>query len=256
MSRASPLRLPQLQPGDLRFPPVDRALDEPNGLLAFGGDLRPERILAAYRLGIFPWYQDDQPILWWSPDPRAVLYPDQVTVSRSMRKVLRSPAFSVHVDRDFDAVIDACGTLTEKRTGTWITDPMRRTYGELHRLGHAHSIEVWQQDRLVGGLYGLGIGRVFFGESMFSRVANASKLALIHLCARLQGWGFALIDCQVTNDHLLSMGSCEIGRKQFCQLVARHTAQPCIVDGRDVNGRSWRHLPFPGLAPQTGPATA
>lgn len=242
MSRSSQLRLPQLHPTDLWFPPIEQALDEPNGLLAFGGDLRPERILAAYRQGIFPWFQDGQPILWWSPNPRAVLFPDQINISRSMRKVLRSTAFSIHTDRNFAAVIDACGTLTEKRTGTWITGPMRRTYCELHQLGHAHSIEVWQQDELVGGLYGLGIGQVFFGESMFSRRDNTSKLALIHLCTRLQAWGFAVIDCQVTNDHLLSMGSCEIERERFQQLIAHHTALPCIVDGRDVNGRSWHSL--------------
>lgn len=231
------LRLPELHPRDLWFPPLEAALDEPNGLLAFGGDLRPERILAAYRNGIFPWYQDDQPILWWSPDPRAVLYPDEVVVSRSMRKVLRGSAFEIRLDRDFDAVIAACGELTERRTGTWITDPMRQAYGELHRLGHAHSVEVWQDDRLVGGLYGLAIGRMFFGESMFSRVPNASKAALIHLCGRLQTWGFAVIDCQVTNDHLLSMGSREIGREQFRQLAAQHTAEASAV-----SGRSWRRL--------------
>jgi leucyl/phenylalanyl-tRNA--protein transferase len=232
-----PIELPQLHPDDLWFPPLEEALDEPNGLLAFGGDLLPARILAAYRHGAFPWYQDDQPILWWSPDPRAILYPAQVNISRSMRKMLRDDSFSIHLDRDFAAVIDACGALTERRTGTWITDPMRHAYCELHRLGHAHSVEVWRDDELVGGLYGLGIGQVFFGESMFSRVSNTSKLALIHLCGRLQTWGFAVIDCQVTNDHLLSMGSREIGREQFRQLIARHTAEPC-----PVNGKSWRGL--------------
>jgi leucyl/phenylalanyl-tRNA---protein transferase len=231
------LQLPQLDPRELWFPPLEQALDEPNGLLAFGGDLRPERILAAYRHGTFPWYQEGQPILWWSPDPRAVLYPSQVIISRSMRKVLRDDSLSIHLDRDFAAVIDACGTLTERRTGTWITDPMRQAYCELHRLGHAHSVEVWRGDELVGGLYGLAIGRVFFGESMFSRASNTSKFALIHLCARLQTWGFAVIDCQVTNDHLLSMGSREIGREQFRQLIARHTAEPCPASGSD-----WRNM--------------
>lgn len=235
MSRS--LRLPELHRHDLWFPPLDEALQDPNGLLAFGGDLRPERILAAYRHGVFPWYQDGQPILWWSPDPRAVLFPAEIVVSRSMRKVLRDPAFSIHLDRDFDAVIRACGELTERRTGTWITEPMRRAYGELHRRGHAHSVEVWRDGELVGGLYGLAIGRVFFGESMFSRVANASKLALIHLCARLQTWGFAVIDCQVTNDHLLSMGSREIERARFRQLLARHAEEPSAVEGR-----TWRDL--------------
>ena len=233
------IELAQLHPHDIWFPPLEEALDEPNGLLAFGGDLRPERILAAYRQGIFPWYQDGQPILWWSPNPRAVLYPDRIKVSRSMRKVLRSGSFNIIMDSDFEAVIDACSALTEKRSGTWITKPMRRAYTELHRQGHAHSIEAWQHGRLVGGLYGLGIGRVFFGESMFSRVDNASKLALIHLCTQLQSWGFAVVDCQVSSDHLSSMGAGEIRREEFQRLVALHTAQPCTA-----NGRSWRSTPI------------
>ncbi|HSB97440.1 MAG TPA: leucyl/phenylalanyl-tRNA--protein transferase [Spongiibacteraceae bacterium] len=231
------IELAQLHPQEIWFPPLEEALDEPNGLLAFGGDLRPERILAAYRRGIFPWYQDGQPILWWSPDPRAVLYPDQIKISRSMRKLRRSDAFSIAMDSDFEAIIDACAAPTEKRTGTWITQPMRRAYVELHRLGHAHSIEVRQHGRLVGGLYGLGIGRIFFGESMFSRVDNASKLALIHLCSQLQSWGFAVVDCQVSSDHLSSMGACEIQRDEFQRLLALHTAQPCAA-----NGHSWRSI--------------
>jgi leucyl/phenylalanyl-tRNA--protein transferase len=229
------IKIAQLHRQEIWFPPLEEALDEPNGLLAFGGDLRPERILAAYRQGIFPWYQDGQPILWWSPEPRAVLFPAQIKISQSMRKVLRSDAFTISMDRDFDAVIEACAELNDKRSGTWITAPMRLAYGELHRLGHAHSIEVWQQDNLVGGLYGLGLGQVFFGESMFSRVDNASKLALIHLCAQLQEWGFAVLDCQVSSAHLLSMGACEIRRMEFQRLLRQHIAQPCAA-----NGHSWR----------------
>jgi len=229
------IELAQLHPQEIWFPPLEEALDEPNGLLAFGGDLRPERILAAYRCGIFPWYQDGQPILWWSPDPRAVLYPDQIKISRSMRKTQRSDAFRITMDNDFEAVIDACAASTEKRPGTWITKPMRQAYVELHRLGHAHSIEVRQHGRLVGGLYGLGIGRIFFGESMFSRVDNASKLALIHLCSQLQSWGFAMVDCQVSSDHLSSMGASEIRRGEFQRMLALYTAQPCVA-----NGHSWR----------------
>jgi leucyl/phenylalanyl-tRNA---protein transferase len=229
------IELAQLHRQELWFPPLEEALDEPNGLLAFGGDLRPERILAAYRHGAFPWYQDGQPILWWSPDPRAIIYPEQIRISRSMRKILRSDAFSVTMDYDFNAVIAACGALTEDRSGTWITAPMLRAYSELHRLGHAHSIEVWQQDTLVGGLYGLGIGQFFFGESMFSRVDNASKVALIHLCAQLQKWGFTVIDCQVSSAHLLSMGACAIPREEFQRLLKHYTVQACAA-----NGRSWR----------------
>jgi leucyl/phenylalanyl-tRNA--protein transferase len=217
------IALPQLDWDDLRFPPVAQALTDPNGLLAFGGDLRPERILAAYRRGIFPWYQDDQPILWWSPDPRAVLFPERVHISRSMRKVLERGDLEVRMDTDFAGVIRGCAELTHKRDGTWITAAMQRAYGELHRRGHAHSIEVWQDERLVGGLYGIALGAVFFGESMFSRVENASKVALIRLCQQLQRWGFAVIDCQVTNDHLLSMGACAIPRTEFVQLLERYT---------------------------------
>ncbi len=229
------LELAQLDRQQIWFPLLAEALDEPNGLLAFGGDLRPERILAAYQRGIFPWYQEGQPILWWSPDPRAVLFPAQIKISQSMRKILRSDAFSISFDRDFNAVIDECAALDQRRTGTWITAPMRRTYTELHRLGHAHSVEVWQRDTLVGGLYGIALGQVFFGESMFSRVANASKAALIQLCGQLQQWGFAVVDCQVSSAHLLSMGACEIRREEFQRLLAHHTAQPSAIDGH-----SWR----------------
>lgn len=227
------LALPRLDWDDLWFPPVEEALDDPNGLLAFGGDLCPERILAAYGRGIFPWYQDDQPILWWSPDPRAVLFPEQIHISRSMRKALDSDRFTVRMDTDFNGVIRGCAELTARRDGTWITAAMQRAYGELHRLGHAHSIEVWQNDHLVGGLYGIALGSVFFGESMFSRVENASKVALIRLSQQLRQWGFAVIDCQVTSDHLLSMGACAIRRAEFVGLLELHTnRQPAVDSGK------------------------
>ena len=223
------LTLPRLDWDDLWFPAVAQALDEPNGLLAFGGDLRPERILAAYRRGIFPWYQDDQPILWWSPNPRAVLFPHAVHISRSMRRVLNRKLFDVRMDTDFAGVMRGCAELTDIRTGTWITAAMQRAYGELHRMGYAHCIEVWQNEHLVGGLYGIALGAVFYGESMFSRVENASKVALIRLCQQLQRWGFAVIDCQVSNDHLRSMGSCPIDRSEFLTLLDRHVDRSVAV---------------------------
>ena len=229
------LTLPRLDWDDLSFPAVEHALDEPNGLLAFGGDLRPERILAAYRRGIFPWYQDDQPILWWSPNPREVLFPDAIHISRSMRRVLNSTAFDMRMDTDFAGVMRGCAEITATRTGTWITATMQRAYCELHRMGYAHSIEVWQDDHLVGGLYGIALGAVFYGESMFSRVENASKVALIRLCQQLQRWGFTVIDCQVSNDHLRSMGSSVIDRSSFLHLLDQHVDRDLAI-----NGRAWR----------------
>ncbi len=213
------IRLPQLDPVRFGFPPVGTALAEPNGLLAFGGDLRPGRLLAAYRQGIFPWYDDNQPILWWSPDPRAVLFPERIHISRSLRKSLRRSVLKVSMDRNFDGVIAGCAA----RSSTWITRDMRKAYRQLHRLGHAHSVEVMDGEQLVGGLYGIAIGQVFFGESMFSRASDASKIALVHLCGQLQKWQFRLIDCQVGNDHTRSLGAVEIPRRQFTQLLARLT---------------------------------
>lgn len=221
------IRLPQLSPFRLDFPPVSKALDNPNGLLAFGGDLRPDRLLAAYRQGIFPWY-DEPPILWWSPDPRAVIYPEAVHISRSLRKTLRRGEFSVTLDQDFDAVIAGCSD----RASTWITPDMQQAYREMHRLGHAHSVEVWKSGELVGGLYGMALGQVFFGESMFSRATDASKTALVYLCGQLQDWNFRVIDCQVGNDHTRSLGATEITRVEFCRLLALH------VDGTSGAGPS------------------
>ncbi len=202
------------------FPPVGLALREPNGLLAAGGDLRPERLLAAYRRGIFPWYEEGQPILWWSPDPRAVLYPHALRVSRSLRRTLKRGGFEVTVDRAFAAVVAGCASPRPGAVGTWITPEMAAAYGTLHRLGWAHSIETWRDGVLVGGLYGVAIGRVFFGESMFSRVTDASKVALVGLVRRLEARGFELIDCQVASEHLASLGAVELPRRVFLERLA------------------------------------
>ncbi|PAU87184.1 leucyl/phenylalanyl-tRNA--protein transferase [Pseudomonas sp. WN033] len=208
-----------LNPHTLEFPPADMALDDPNGLLALGGDLSPQRLIRAYRLGIFPWYQDGQPLLWWCPNPRTVLFPDKLHISRSMNKFLRHTTFSVSYDRCFDQVLRQCAAPRPYSEGTWITDEMQQAYRQLHRMGIAHSVEVWDQGELVGGLYGLALGQVFFGESMFSLRSNASKTGFIHLTNELQRAGFALIDCQMPTDHLFSLGAESIERSDFLQLL-------------------------------------
>ena len=226
------MRLPWLDPRDdgQPFPPADRALVEPDGLLAAGGNLSPRRLLRAYRQGIFPWYSAGQPILWWSPDPRLVLLPESVNLSRSLRKTLKKGQFTLTADTAFAAVIAACARpRASQDNGTWITPEMNRAYCRLHRLGHAHSIETWCGDQLVGGLYGVAAGQVFFGESMFSATSDASKAALAMLAAQLRRWGFALIDCQVRTEHLARMGAVEIARTTFLQLLDRYCPQP----GRD-----------------------
>lgn len=219
-------QLPQLDPFRFRFPPVQGALDEPNGLLAFGGDLRPGRLLSAYRLGIFPWY-NEPPILWWSPNPRAVIFPERLHVSRSLRKTLRRGNFEVTIDCAFSNVVAGCAD----RKSTWISRDMRRAYIQMHELGHAHSIEIWRDDYLVGGLYGIALGQVFFGESMFSRVTDASKVAMVYLCGQLQQWNFRVIDCQVGNDHTFSLGAIAIDRERFCRLLAENIDKPAVNDG-------------------------
>jgi len=206
---------------DAPFPDVARALRTPDGLLAAGGSLAPQRLLRAYRQGIFPWYSADQPILWWSPDPRAVLYPDRLHVSRSLRKTLRKREYSVTYDTAFSAVISACATARRDGRGTWLTDEMITAYCELHRLGHAHSAESWYGDELVGGLYGVAIGQVFFGESMFTRRNDASKVAFVHLITQLQQWDYRLIDCQVASAHLTHFGAEVIPRQRFIAELAR-----------------------------------
>lgn len=197
------------------FPDVSLAMTEPDGLLAVGGDLSEPRLLAAYRRGIFPWYNEDQPILWWSPDPRAVLFPDKLIVSKSLRKTIRKQVFDVKFDTVFAQVMQECAAPRRSQNGTWISDEIRQAYYRLHKLGYAHSIECWQDGRLVGGLYGIALGQMFFGESMFSRVTDASKVAFAYLVRHLQARGFAVIDCQVSSAHLTSLGACNIERSKF-----------------------------------------
>ena len=208
------------------FPPLDQALDEPEGLLAAGGDLSPERLLAAYRRGIFPWYSAGQPVLWWSPNPREVLFPGEFKCSRSLSKTLRNRGFEVTFDREFAEVVRACAARRENSPGTWITSEMHAAYCGLHQRGQAHSVEVRFEDRLVGGLYGVLLGRVFFGESMFSRERDASKVALAHLAQRALVAGLQLIDCQLPTPHLRSLGSRPLSRAEFSARVAEATAGP------------------------------
>lgn len=197
------------------FPDPELAETEPNGLLAVGGDLSVPRLINAYREGLFPWFSGTQPILWWHPDPRTVLFPERIKVSRSLRRTLKRQPWSLRIDHHFAAVIQACAAPRREQPGTWLGPRMIRAYLELHRLGLAHSVEVWDGEQLVGGLYGLAMGRVFFGESMFSRASDASKVALVHLCRLLQEWGYALIDCQVPSDHLFSLGAETVDRRRF-----------------------------------------
>lgn len=208
------------------FPDVGRALREPNGLLAIGGDLTPARLWHAYRRGIFPWFNAGDPILWWSPDPRLVLFPEQIRVSRSLRKRLRQQTLQVTLDRAFAAVIRGCAAPRDSQGGTWLIPEMIVAYEDLHARGLAHSVEVWQEGNLVGGLYGVAIGRAFFGESMFSRVTDASKVALVRLCEQLADWGFGLIDCQMRTDHLIRMGAVELPRRDFIERLNRYCHQP------------------------------
>ena len=204
---------------DEPFPSPTQAWLEPNGLLAAGGDLSLPRLLRAYGQGIFPWYEAGQPILWWSPNPRTVLEPRALKISRSLRKTLRHKDFRVTFDHDFEAVIRACSGPRVGATGTWITAEMRHAYLQLHRAGYAHSVEVWQQQELVGGLYGVAIGRLFCGESMFSRLPDTSKVALAWLCRHLAAWNWPLIDSQTPTTHMLSLGAEEIPRDQFLEVV-------------------------------------
>ncbi len=209
------MSLPWLDEGS-GFPDPETALEEPNGLLAVGGDLSPPTLLRAYRHGIFPWYEPGQPILWWSPDPRLVLYPPRLHVSRSLRKTLRRGRYRITFDHDFASVIHACAAAPRPgQEGTWITAEMASAYLQLHRLGHAHSVEAWQGDELVGGLYGVALGGAFFGESMFARAPDASKAAFATLVRHLEHWDYQLIDCQVTTGHLLRLGAEEIPRRRF-----------------------------------------
>ena len=204
---------------DLSFPPPERALIEPNGLLALGGDLSCKRLIQAYSKGIFPWFNQDEPILWWSPDPRMVLFPAELKISRSLRKALQKHDYQISADRSFDQVIAACAAPRRHQGGTWINSGMIKAYRELHRMGHAHSVETCIDGKLAGGLYGVALGRAFFGESMFSRTTNASKIAFVHLVKQLAHWRFGIIDCQMKTAHLASLGAREIPRTQFTRII-------------------------------------
>jgi len=206
------------------FPDIETAFEVPDGLLAAGGDLSPERLIFAYRHGIFPWYDDGQPILWWSPDPRCVLRPHEFHVSRRLRRALPRCNFDVSFNQAFAEVITACAEDRNGQQGTWITAEMISAYTKLHRQGWAHSIEIWHQGRLEGGLYGLSIGRVFFGESMFSRQSNASKAAMLALCRHLVSHDFEILDCQVESPHLISLGASLMPRPRFAAIL-RHACE-------------------------------
>ncbi len=214
------ISLPQLGQLPL-FPAPELALAEPNGLLAFGGDLSVERLLSAYREGIFPWFGEDEPLLWWSPDPRGILELADFNISRSFARFLRRHPYRVTLNHEFDAVVDACASVPRADNGTWITDKMVDAYGALHRAGHGHSVEVWDGDELIGGLYGVAIGRVFCGESMFHRRTNASKLAMYHLVQHLRAYQFAFIDCQMLTPHLASLGATSLSREVFLQRLRK-----------------------------------
>jgi leucyl/phenylalanyl-tRNA--protein transferase len=208
------------------FPPLEQALEHPDGLLAVGGDLTPNRIIMAYRLGIFPWYNDNEPILWWSPYQRMILFPNDLKVSRSLRKTIRKGKFTVTLDKNFPAVIKACAGARRDQDGTWITKDMQDAYCQLHDIGFAHSVESWYEGQLVGGLYGIALGKVFFGESMFSLMSDASKVAFAHFVWQLQRWGYELIDCQIDTQHLQSLGAVNIPRQQYRDLLDRLCEMP------------------------------
>ncbi len=219
-------QIPLLAADSTEFPPIENALKEPNGLLAMGGDLSASRLLSAYRQGIFPWYNEGQPLLWWSPDPRAVLYPQHIKISRSLRKSMRNRGYHITYDTCFATVVKHCAGERKNQNGTWITKEMQLAYTQLHDLGWAHSVEVWQEDTLVGGLYGISIGKLFFGESMFSKATDASKIALVTLMVHVETHGFPFIDCQLPNPHLMSLGAQEISREKFQKYLSQYLQYP------------------------------
>jgi leucyl/phenylalanyl-tRNA--protein transferase len=244
------IHLPQLDDADpSSFPDPHGALADPNGLLAFGGDLSPQRLLAAYARGIFPWFGEGEPVLWWSPDPRCVFRTDQLKPNRSLRRTLAGKHWHVTIDHAFDTVIRACAAPRDDAPGTWIVPAMIDAYRQLHHLGHAHSVEVWDGPRLVGGLYGIAIGRLFCGESMFSAESGGSKVALITLARLLSELGFPLIDAQVSNAHTLGLGAIEVPRAQFLQDVTTLGRQPGHVG-------SWRAFTKRLTQPCAGPLDA
>lgn len=201
------------------FPPVEHALEHPDGLLAIGGDLSMKRLLVAYRRGIFPWFSDEEPILWWSPSERMVLFPEHLHISRSLKKTLRKPKYEVTFDQCFTEVMQQCAGPRRRQQGTWITQEMLDAYDNLHEHKYAHSVETWYEGELVGGLYGVAIGKVFYGESMFSKMPDASKVAFVHFTRQLQRWGYELIDCQVYTPHLASLGAMEVLREDYTKLL-------------------------------------
>jgi leucyl/phenylalanyl-tRNA--protein transferase len=224
--------IPWLKETD-RFPPVERALKDPNGLLAAGGDLSLPRLIQAYENGIFPWYSDDQPLLWWSPDPRMVLFPSELRIPRSLKKRMARRDYTVRADTAFESVIRACSAPRTGQEGTWITGDMAEAYSALARAGHAHSIETWIDGKLAGGLYGVALGRMFYGESMFTRVPDASKIALAHLVRQLERWEFGMIDCQMKTAHLARFGAREIPRADFIRKLSNLVNYPGTT-------RNWR----------------
>ncbi len=221
--------IPWLGPDD-PFPPLARAMRAPNGLLAAGADLSPRRLVEAYRQGIFPWFSEGEPVLWWSPDPRMVLFPAELKVSRSLGKTLRRGDFEVRADTAFREVMTACGQPRPGQDGTWITPEMIDAYSALHGAGIAHSVETWRGGELIGGLYGIALGRAFYGESMFSRAADASKIALVALVRQLQLWGFGMVDCQMKTRHLASLGAREIPRGEFTRRLQELVHYPAVPD--------------------------
>lgn len=249
----NPIRLHWLDPRNphQHFPPVHLAMRDPDGLLAIGGDLSQVRLLRAYAQGIFPWYNPDEPILWWCPNPRAVLFPERIHVSRSYRKAVQKADYAVSFDRAFETVMEGCSAERMKSRGTWLGADMKRAYTDLFHSGYCHSLEVWRDGALIGGLYGIALGRVFYGESMFSLAENGSKIALYWLCQQLKAWNFALIDCQISSPHLLSLGTEELPRDDFLRLQ-----RPAAADAGRVG--AWQfdidvpaapaHLPRDGRA--------
>ncbi len=216
--------LPFLNPEQTNqdFPAVHHALTDPNGLLAAGGCLSTQRLINAYRQGIFPWYSEDDPILWWSPNPRLVVFPEKLHISKSLQKTLRQQKYQISFDTAFTQVIEACAAPRKTETGTWLSQEMQQAYTQLHHAGYAHSIEAWYHNELVGGLYGVALGKVFFGESMFHTKTDASKVAFVSLVQQLSAWGYQLIDCQVHTAHLSRLGAEEIKRSQFCALLEQY----------------------------------
>ncbi len=222
--------IPKLSRGNLDFPKLDSALRHPDGLIAAGGDLSTDRLIAAYSQGIFPWYEEGCPILWWSPDPRAVMFPDKFRISRSLGRLLRQNRFEVTLNTNFDAVIKACSGTRRNSSGTWITAEMKDAYMALHGIGVAHSVECYLEGKLAGGLYGIGLGRLFFGESMFYREQNASKVAFAHLASLLKAQKCPLIDCQISNPHLQSLGATSISRTRYAEYLARYITPNKAID--------------------------